>query len=446
MSALKKLNNIHVLSLAGTGTMSVLQFILMATLFRSLSLTDNGIWIFFQTCFTFLDTFRSGFLTTAFVKFYAGTSKEKGEEIMGSAWYLASGITFIFLLLNVPVFFLLGYISDQSIAYFLKYFGINLLCSLPLIISLSIAQGDLKFDRILYIRGTQTGLMLIFTFCLIYFHKSNLTTLMAAYLLAAFLTSMLTIVKGWAGIKNAFKYKISSVKELFNFGKFSVGTSISTNLFGITDTFIINFMLGPAVVSVYALGRKLMEIIEIPLRSFVATALPSLSIAYNAGRKEEVIDIMKRYVGMITIGLIPFLAIAFIFSDLAMSIIGGEKYDGTMAGLQAANIFRLSMIFALFFPADRFFAVTLDVIHKPQINFIKVLIMLVVNLVTDIIGIMILGNVYGIIVATIFPTLTAVLIGYFAIVKYYRTFDFWETYSLGFKELKFFINKSISGS
>ncbi len=444
MKALKKLNNIHVLSLAGTGIMSVLQFILMATLFRSLSLTDNGIWIFFQTCFTFLDTFRSGFLTTAFVKFYAGATKEKGEEIMGSAWYLASGITLTFILINIPVFFVLGYIGDASIVYFLKFFGINLLCSLPLIISLSIAQGDLKFDRILYIRSSQTGLMLLFTFILIYFHKADLRMLMAAYLLAATLTSLLCIIKGWAGIKNAFKYKIASVKELFNFGKYSVGTTISTNLFGITDTFVINFMLGPAILSVYALGRKLMEIIEIPLRSFVATALPSLSIAYNEGRKTDLIAIMQRYIGMITIGLIPFLAIAFITADLAMSIIGGAKYDGTTAGYVAANIFRLSMMFALFFPADRFLAVTLDVIHKPQINFIKVLIMLVVNLITDVIGILVLGSVYGIIVATIFPTLTGVLIGYYGVVKNYRAFNFWGTYSLGFKELKFFINKTIS--
>src|SRR5207344_1790690 len=118
--------------------------------------------------------------------------------------------------------------------------------------------------------------------------------------------------------------------------------------------------------------------------------------------------------GMLTVVLIPAGLIAVIFADLAIAIIGGGKYVHT----EAANVFRLFMTFALLYPADRFMALTLDVIHQPRINFIKVLVMLAANIIFDFVGIAIFHNIYGVALASLIPTLVGVSIGYWALRKY----------------------------
>ncbi|RZJ79029.1 MAG: lipopolysaccharide biosynthesis protein [Flavobacterium sp.] len=440
MSLTSKLKNIHFLSLMGTGGMSVLLFFFNGILYRSLSINDIGIWFFFQTVLSFMDTFRQGFLTTAFIKFYSGSDEGRKKEVIGSTWVISSGITLAFIIVNIPILFILSYITDQSLNYALKWFSLNLLSSLPMIIAMCITQGDLRFDRLLYIRMMQVILMIGLLGVLIFTNSNNLHNLMLINIIASTLTSLFTLVMGWTGIKHLFSKTKDCIKELFNFGKYTVGTSISSNLFGVTDTFVINFMLGPSSLAVYNLGKRLLEVVEIPLRSFVSTAVPSLSKAYNLGDKEKVIITMKKYIGMITIALIPILILSYIFAGFAMGVIGGGQYRGTEAGDIAVNIFRLSITYALLYPADRFMSVTLDVIHKPHINFLKVIVMLIINLLFDIIGIYIFGNIYGVVIATVFPIITAIIIANYVLQKEYYKFSLLNIYKLGYLEINSLIS------
>ena len=75
----------------------------IAILYRILTKSDTGIWFFFLTVLGLAEAIRTGFLTTATVKFYAGTSLETGKQVLGSVWYLAilltAGLCFISLIL-----------------------------------------------------------------------------------------------------------------------------------------------------------------------------------------------------------------------------------------------------------------------------------------------------------------------------------------------------------
>jgi O-antigen/teichoic acid export membrane protein len=439
----KKIRDPNFLSLAGNGSMAVLGLVIMATLYRALSIKEAGIWIFFQSSLVFVDTFRTGFLVTPFVKFYSGSSKERQEEVIGSAWFIAILITAVFVLANIPMLFALKYIENEGMIFFLKWFSINLVITLPSLIGMCIAQGDLRFDRLLYLRISGNGLFFIFILLLIYFNKASLDTVVYANLLSSTITSIISLSAGWSSFSNILKKTAACGKEIFNFGKYTVGTSISASMCRYSDTLIITLMLPNGALAIYNLGNRLMEVVEIPLRSFAATALPKLSSAYNQGRKGEVIRVMKSYVGMLTILLIPVFIVTFIFADLAVGIIGGNQYIATEAGTQAATVLRFFMGFALLYPADRFFAITLDAIHKPKVNFVKVLIMLAVNIITDFIGVLLFKNIYGITIATFFPILTAATIGFWALQKY-EPFNFMDSYKSGIKDLKLLYRKQFS--
>jgi O-antigen/teichoic acid export membrane protein len=436
-----KLNNKHFFSLAGNVIMSGLTIIITSILYRSLpNKAEMGNWVYFQTIFALVEMFRTGFLTTATIKFYSGANKERSAEIIGSAWVLATAITFALLLLNIPALIIMHAIKIDKLGglyFFLTWFGISYLFSLPTFIANCVLQAEARFDRLLYMRAVNQVSFLAFIIALIFMHRLTLATLVYCYLLSLFITSVFVLIKGWTNLW-AWKHKTrGGIMELYHFGKYSVLGNISSNLLRSSDIFIIKFMLGAEAVATYNIGLKLMEVIEIPLRSFVATALPSLSNAYNRGLKTEMIYILKKYAGLLTIALIPVCIGSVIFADFAVYLINGSM------DMQAANVLRFFMTFSLLFPADRFLAVGLDVIHKPNINFLKILVMLAVNIITDFAGIAIFGNIYGVAIATVFPLMVGIWIGYLALRKY-KDFKLLQIPVVGYAELKILLSEKLN--
>ncbi len=141
---------------------------------------------------------------------------------------------------------------------------------------------------------------------------------------------------------------------------------------------------------------------------------------------------------MISLALVPVILVSLVVADIAIALIGGGKYVHS----PAANIFRIFMVLSFLYPADRFIAVSLDVIHQPRINFIKVMVMLVLNIITDFAGIYLFGNVYGIAIPSIVPALAGIWISYRAMQRYQR-FTFRGMYVLGYQELSHLIRETL---
>ena len=104
-----KIKNKHFLSLAGNGSMSVLSMVTVGILLRFMPKNDVGYWFFFQSVFVLLDTFRTGFLQVAMIKFYTGAEKIKAEAVLGSVWFLSLLITSILIIINLLSIFKCSY-------------------------------------------------------------------------------------------------------------------------------------------------------------------------------------------------------------------------------------------------------------------------------------------------------------------------------------------------
>ncbi|MBN8836454.1 MAG: oligosaccharide flippase family protein [Sphingobacteriia bacterium] len=414
---IQKLKNKHFLSLAGNGSMAVLAMLTVALLYRNLPVNSMGAWVFFQTVFVLLDTFRTGFLQVALIKFYTGTSEPKSSQVLGSVWFLALMITLVLLLVNIAFLPFMHFIKSEGVAVCIQWFGITFLATLPNAIASWILQSDMRFDRLLLLRVITQGSFITMIIALIFSNNINLNTVLLTNFISNALVSLYCLLAGWSRLKTFSKRTKETILEIFHFGKYSVGTSISTNLLRSSDSFIIMFMLGaagPAALAMYNIPMRLMEIIEIPLRSFLATGMPSLSQAFNKNNKQEVAFILQKYAGMLTLVLIPVSILAIALADVAIMLIGGGKYTGTYA----VSVYRIFMSFACFYPIDRFIGVTLDIIHQPRINFYKVLVMLATNIIFDFSGLYLFGNVNGVALATLFTFISGVLFGYYWLKKY----------------------------
>src|ERR1700679_2699378 len=147
----KKLYNLirnkHFLSLTGNIIMSGFGLITMTLIYRSLTKSDAGTWVFFQSVLLLIDTFRSGFLTTAFIKFYAGSSEERTAEVAGSSWFIGLIITGILMLVSFSSNLYLNHVSDEGLVLFFRWSGFYYAFSLPWFLATCVIQGEQKFDR-----------------------------------------------------------------------------------------------------------------------------------------------------------------------------------------------------------------------------------------------------------------------------------------------------------
>lgn len=414
--AISIFQNIHVQSLIGNGVMAIFNMLGLALLYRALSINDIGIYVLFMTLIGLIDTVKSGLLTSAFLKYYSGTSHERSKEVIGSTWILALIITGLFLIINLVSLFTISYYSNSGIILLIKYFGLITISTLPSYMANLTVQGEKRFDRLLWLRMINQVLFVSILIFQIWTKQSSLKYIILNYAFSNFVASIATIIFGWTKI-NTIKYaNVKTIKDIFNFGKYSMGTSLSANLFRVIDIFFINYFLTPSALAMYNLGGRLLQFVEIPLLSFAASGMPILAGFYNNNQNEQMIHFMKKLVGMMTIAISGVAIISFVFANPIISLIGGEKY----ADSDAVYLFRIFMSIAILYPLDRFFSLTLDVINKPQVNFYKILIMISSNLLADYVGILLFKSVFGIAWANLAPVLIAIVISYTYLNKLYK--------------------------
>ena len=105
-------------------------------------------------------------------------------------------------------------------------------------------------------------------------------------------------------------------------------------------------------------------------------------------------------------------------------------------------IFRFMMVFSLMYPIERFNGVTLDIIHRPKVNFYKVLIMISANIAADFIGIYFLKGIEGIIFGVFCTTFSGLLFGYFQLRKS-LDYTIGGILNSGYQEMIAFLKKNL---
>ncbi len=406
-------------------------------LYVSLTVGDVGKWFYFFTILGLCEAVRNGFLGTATVKFYAGKKGDEANYILGSVWLLAILVTAIVGVINIAGLPFLQLITDDSLRLVVKWLGLTFLSSLPFSVVFWILQAEEEYGKILKLRLVNSGSMILIFGGLVLLKQMTIEKAFFYNFLTNCLTSAVALVWG-AKVHTLFSCRKQHILELTHFGKYSLATTLSSSLLRSTDTFIIQNMLGSAALAVYGLPVRLMEIVEIPLRSFVGTGMSGMATAYNNKDMGQVAHILKKYSGMLTVVFIPMSLLVLLFADIPISLLGHHKLDGTAA----ANIYRLFMVFAIMYPIDRFNGITLDVIHKPQINFQKVLVMLVVNAAADYLGILLLGNIYGVAFGAFLTTLVGIIFGYIHLRKYVD-YSIMGIVKEGYAETRSFMSKNL---
>jgi O-antigen/teichoic acid export membrane protein len=303
------------------------------------------------------------------------------------------------------------------------------LFSLPMNFATWVLQAEHRFEKIIWVRLMQNGSFLVFLGVLYLTKQVSLPNVLYAYCASMALASIYCLLRKWTMIRSILFRTKAQALELFSFGKHIVGSMASSSLLNYSDTLVIRTMLNPAAVAIYSIPQKFMEVIEIILRSFVATAQPTLSSAANRKDYTGVARAFAKYTGTVSLLITPFIIGLLIFTQPLIIILAKSTYLG------ATDIVRLILFSAILWPIDRFIGVTLDMINLPNVNFYKNFLKLILNVACDIPFVWIYTDIRSVAFASLLNVIFAVVFGYYFLKKHLdvRLRDVW---TLGWQECK----------
>lgn len=399
------------LSLIGNMSVAVFGFFGFMLLARTFTRELFGEWLLYLVTAGLIEMLRFAITRVSIIRFLSGAKGNERAQLIGSNWLLGLLLTSIIIIFIVAIRFLFPeWVNNSGYYYFFTWYPLLAILNLPYNNALGVLQADQKFMSILTIRMTSKGGFFLFILINFLFLKWSVQQVIFAHLAINLLTSLLSIFKGWDGIRNLFRATKENNKKLFHFGKFTIGTLIGSNLLKSADTILIGLSpFGAAAVALYSVPLKLTELMEIPLRSFLATAFPKMSKASINKDPEAVKKVFYTYSGAITILFIPLIVVCIVFAKFFVLILGGEQYTQTMVPV---ILFQIFAVYSFFLPIDRFTGVALDSINKPKKNFYKVLVMVTLNIVGDLIALFVLKSVIAVAVVTIIFTIAGQIIGF----------------------------------
>lgn len=434
----------NVQSLAGNMVTAGFGFLTFVVLTRSFDKEIFGEWILYLTGATFVEMFRFGITRTALIRFLSGANVDEQKKLIGSNWLIglvASAI--IAAILWLVLYFFPDQVKQSGFSLFFKWYPILAFLNLPFNNALTIQQAKQYFGQIFIVKTLNSALFFGGLFVNLIWLKLDLIYVIWFHLGVSALVSLITIFAGWDGIKYLGKANKKTNRIILNFGKYTTLTLIGTNLLRSADTFIIALSpLGTAAVALYSIPMKLTELLQIPLRSFVATAFPKMSKASIQNDLKMVRYYFYSYAGSMTILFIPIAFLGFIFSDFFVLILGGKQYIGIdpITGASTSAIFKVFALYGILLPIDRLTGVGLDSINKPKKNFYKIIYMVSANIIGDLIAVFVLKSIMAVAVVTIIFTFLGALIGYGYLTKELQLkprliwIEGWKVYTNKFKE------------
>jgi len=362
-------------------------------LFRALSKAEVGLWASFMAIVTIVEMGRTGLLQNALVKFLSTAKDERYRQIATASLYLNLIVT-IFII--IPLFILAAPISEfmrmPELKGLLELHCLTTVALVPFLQFNFMQQANLEFRGLFWSAFVRQGIY--FLYVLLFFllgRKIFLDNLVLARTLGIALGAFVSYFFARPFLRFDPKVNWEWVKKLFHYGKFVMGTNLSTMFYKSTDRIMIGRMLGEVPVGIYDAAIKVTNLAEAPTFSMASILFPQSARRMEEG-KGTIKILYEKAVGAILALLIPALIFILIFAEWIIFVIAGPDYT------EAANILRITMFYGLFIPFAVQFGTVLDSTGRPKINFIFTIISALVNVVFNYIFITqfgVIGAAYG---------------------------------------------------
>lgn len=193
---------------------------------------------------------------------------------------------------------------------------------------------------------------------------------------------------------------ISYWKEIFNYSKNVIGSTLTSFIISQGDTLLIGKLLGPTLLGIYNLAWRSSNLVSRSLMQ-VSHKLTLPTLAKSSGNIVKLAISLKKILRIIAVASFPPLMGLIVVADVFIIVLYGDKWLGAILPL------RILLIYAMRFTVSTPIGAVFKAIGKPQINFKIGLIVVPFYLLS-----IYIGSDYGIIGVAAGVTIVRTLSGF----------------------------------
>lgn len=364
-------------SLLGYGAQLGFAFVSFLVLVRLLPEYEFGVWVLYLTLTSFAEMGRLGLLQNAVVKFCV-EHEEDYHHIQSTGFWLNSigsiVLGSILLLLSIPLSRLW---SAPELAQLMWWY-----------IPWALVNGTARyFDFAHMVHHDFKGIFwskfcngatLLLTIVALWQWQGELRLAQLPILLVlAAIPAVLVFALYRRDYLRWGKYSKEWAKRILHFGKYVLGTNISSMLFNKMDLMMVGFFLNPAAVAIYNVATRVTNYLEVPMSGISQVIYPKIAMANSQGSKQDVSALYEKSVGVIVALILPLVIVVLGLSEWVVTLIAGSSYAA------AAPLLNVLVLAVMIKPWGRLFGITLDAMGKPQLNFLLLALGLLLNIVLN---------------------------------------------------------------
>ncbi len=353
-------------------------------LWRALSKEDMAAWGLFLLVTYTLEMGRSGLIQNGLMRYLA--LHRKDHDTYMAICRAALFLNFCFSLVsNVVLYFSMNWLIEtyqapQLATVLPVYFATNFVMILMYQFNF-IQQANFEFKGIFWSSFLFRGGLFAWVLTCRYFDLPfDLTYLALCMLVSAAFGALASwhFAKPYLFQWTARLSKVSVtkwIKELASYGKYVLGTNLSTMFFKSIDKLTLGYLIGPLAFAEYDVASKITQMVEAPSFSMAAIVFPQSAEKIALGEKSGIKKLYERSVGAVLAMILPFIVVVLIFAEEIIRAIAGWQYP------ESVELLRLTAFFGLFMPFAVQFGTILDSSGRPRTNFIYTTATAMLNLV-----------------------------------------------------------------
>lgn len=345
-------------------------------LVRVLSEHEYGSWGLFMATVTILNIVRDSLIKNTLVKFLSSADEVDKPKIMTSALVINIGITLLCIIINS---FLATYLAQKwnepQLVNVFYIFNIVYLLNGVLTQLNAIEQANLNFKGVFISGFVNQGLFFAYILiCYLFSLPLPLVHLVIIQIIGAVFSNAVA----YKFVKHhlIFANQVSRewVKKLFDYGKYSFGTSVSSILSGTIDKFMLGGLISTVAAGAYDIVIRIINLVDIPTNAMATIVFPQSAKRIDSEGKEAIKYLYERSVGAILAILLPGVIFLFFFADFVIYILADGKFP------ESASMLKVTIIYIVVLPYGRQFGAILDSIGKTKTTFYMVMFISAFNL------------------------------------------------------------------
>jgi O-antigen/teichoic acid export membrane protein len=368
---------------------SIAFFAMLSVFFmaHSISKEDMGVWALFLSVVSVLELVRNGFIRNPFITHVVSAEPKDRNEFTASSLALhcwLALITIVFLVIGARPLATLWKVPVLE-----DLFYIYALRSVVLIPSLHfeyLQQAQLEFRGVFINNALRAGLFACYNGAGYFMHLQNdkfhpgLVELGWAYLITAAISVIMVypIVSKLPFEVFPRNYTKKTMVELTKFGKYTLGTVISSMVMRSTDSWMIGgSKYGAEGVGSYNPALRFANLVEVPTLAISSLVFPQVSGKMKERGAEGVKDIYIKSVSVILAIMLPLILPLYLFAEFFVRFMFGNDY------MEAVPILQVTIFYTLIIPFNRQFGTVMDALKTPKINFYLLVMMVFLNAILN---------------------------------------------------------------